>query len=61
MSVEGAWHDDRQCRLPPIVNEDQTWSTMMAGRVCRFGSPQGMRFESVPRPGPGPGEARSDL
>src|SRR6476659_8302563 len=31
-------------------------TTMMAWRVNAFGPPEAMRFETVPRPDPGPGE-----
>jgi NADPH:quinone reductase-like Zn-dependent oxidoreductase len=37
-------------------NEGGTQATMMAWRVHAFGPPEVMRFERVPRPGPGPGE-----
>lgn len=37
-------------------NEEGTQATMMAWRVHAFGPPEVMRFERVPRPGPGPGE-----
>jgi NADPH:quinone reductase-like Zn-dependent oxidoreductase len=37
--------------------EDQTHPSMMAWRVHEFGPPDVMRFERVPRPDPGPGEA----
>src|SRR6188768_2789431 len=35
---------------------DQIHPSMMAWRVHKFGPPQTMTFESVPRPDPGPGE-----
>jgi NADPH:quinone reductase-like Zn-dependent oxidoreductase len=37
-------------------NEGGTQAAMMAWRVHAFGPPEVMRFERVPRPGPGPGE-----
>jgi len=38
------------------ASEERTLSTMMAWRVHEFGPPEIMKFESVPRPEPGPGE-----
>jgi NADPH:quinone reductase-like Zn-dependent oxidoreductase len=35
---------------------DQGDASMMAWRVHKFGSPEAMSFESVPKPAPGPGE-----
>ncbi|MGY8631330.1 NADP-dependent oxidoreductase [Bradyrhizobium sp. 14AA] len=42
--------------IVPQVGEERTHSTMMAWRVHKFGSPETMKFERVPRPEPGPGE-----
>ncbi|WP_247421492.1 NADP-dependent oxidoreductase [Bradyrhizobium sp. 159] len=38
------------------TSEERALSTMMAWRVHEFGPPEIMKFESVPRPEPGPGE-----
>lgn len=38
------------------AHEEQIPSTMMAWRVHRFGPPEVMKFERVPRPKPGPDE-----
>lgn len=43
--------------IAPQGSENQTRSSMMAWRVHEFGPPSVMKFERVPRPNPGPGDA----
>jgi len=42
--------------IVPQPDEARAHSTMMAWLVHEFGPPEVMKFESVPRPEPGPGE-----
>jgi NADPH:quinone reductase-like Zn-dependent oxidoreductase len=42
--------------IAPPAHGEQIRSTMMAWRVHEFGPPEVMKFESIPRPEPGPGE-----